>query len=395
MYLCYYPVDATDHSDSLFATSPSPSWSQSRSPSHAPPESAPPESAPPNSASQRTQSGVKPQPLSYEALLRENEKLRQQNRVLQSQKKHAEAHAAIAYWHIGGLTTQLNLKNARGGRGRRRTLKTHARCITTGSGALECEREDAEKRAEAARKAEGRLQKENQEAARAVERERLAADPTHVFSGALARKVKDELKLIALVLHLPLEAKKTNSQIVELITAHLQANADRYTGDPRFSGLYSAANGLATYQKQPLPSDDQDENSHLPTAHRIRLHSDNTNPLTASTSMDRAGLHTPPPIYPPARTSAPSTAPPSGWFSDVTPSSQTSTICYSAPGPSITYTIPTYSPTPMSPSPTMPLPHTQRIMRDLPPIQYTQNAHHMSFYPSHYYPSPTSIIPPS
>lgn len=331
--------------------------------------------------------GVNSRLLSYEDLLQENEKLHQQNRMLQSQKKHAEAHTAIARWHIGALTTQLNLKNARKGRGRRRTLKTHARCITTGYGALECEREDAEKRAEVARKEEGRLQRENQEAVRAVERERLAADPTHVFSGALARKVKDELKLIALALHLPIEAKKTKAQIVELITAHLQASADQYAGDPRYADLYSATNGLASYQKRPLPSDMQDENSPPPPRH-IRLPSDDaTNPLTATASMDPncAGIRTPPHAYPPERAYAPSMVPPLGCFSvPQPPSSQI--ICYLAPDTSTTYTIPTDTSTPIPPSLIVSPHNSQCIMRDLPPIQYSQNAPHMSFNPSPSYP---------
>lgn len=216
-----------------------------------------------------------------EALREEVARLRAENEVLSAQSAHAKAHAALARWHIGGLVQQLNLKNSK--RKKKRPLRTTARCITMGEGSQQFEQEEAERAAEAARKEEERARKEAEEAARHVERERAAADDTHIFSGAIKRKTKDDLKTLALALHLPLNG--TNAELAASIIAHLETNASDLSINPRFAPLYTATNGLAKAQKRRLPSDLADENIPPPSQ---RLRHDEPPPLAHPSS------HTPP-----------------------------------------------------------------------------------------------------
>ncbi|KAI0359691.1 hypothetical protein OH77DRAFT_1434760 [Trametes cingulata] len=94
---------------------------------------------------------------------------------------------------------------------KRRPLQTNAICLTAGEGLALSQQQEAEEAAEAERRAAEQARKENEEAQRHAERIRIASDPSHVFVGALARKVKDELKDIAFALGLSLD--DTNAEL--------------------------------------------------------------------------------------------------------------------------------------------------------------------------------------
>ena len=210
-----------------------------------------------------------------EYLRKENARLRHENEILQARSTHANAHAAIAHWHINALMAHINHKKS--SRKGKCTIRTTARCLTVGEGAEECDKEEAEEAAEAARKEEEQRRKEQEEADRQLERELAATNDSHVFSGVLARKRKEDLKMIAFALGLPLSG--TNAQLSTAITEHLKAHPARYAADPKFAGLFTAANGLSRGQKRTLPSELNDENI-PPPSQRPRW----TSPATTHTS---------------------------------------------------------------------------------------------------------------
>ncbi|KAI0367060.1 hypothetical protein BV20DRAFT_1055052 [Pilatotrama ljubarskyi] len=164
--------------------------------------------------------------------------LRNENVGLLGQVQHANAHAKIANWHLGQVQQELNKKKS--------------------------EQEEAAR--EAAREADER-RKAEEERTRQTEREQIVRDDHVCFSGALSRKVKDDLKDIVFARGLPME-KHTNAELCEIIKQHLKAQVTRYSNDPKFSGLYTATNSLASAQKRPLPADLNDENSPPPASRR-------------------------------------------------------------------------------------------------------------------------------
>lgn len=171
-------------------------------------------------------------------------------------------------WHLGRVQQELHqTKTSRKGR---QPLRTQAALITAGEGAELCRQQEQAREAAEAKKAEDQRRKAEEEKARHAERERIVRDTRVVFSGALSRKVKDELKDIAFALGLPMDGR-TNTELCELITTHLAAQASRYAADPKFAGLYTTANGLLSAQKRPLPADLADENVPPPPSRR-RLH---------------------------------------------------------------------------------------------------------------------------
>ncbi|KAI0676162.1 hypothetical protein C8Q78DRAFT_1008381 [Trametes maxima] len=177
-----------------------------------------------------------------QALEAEVASLRAKEKVLESRVRYTEAHAALARWQIGGLQEQLNHQSAKKKR-KKRTLRTKAICITVGEGLRECEEADRRRAEEEERKRRERERKEQQQEERQGERERLVADTSTSFKGALARKPKPELKDIAYALGLPMEGK--NAELVASIIKH----------------LFNSANGLAhCAPKRPLPAEINDEN---------------------------------------------------------------------------------------------------------------------------------------
>ncbi|CDO76318.1 hypothetical protein BN946_scf184751.g10 [Trametes cinnabarina] len=219
-------------------------------------------------------------------------RLEEENAALHVQIKHARAHAAIALWHLSRVQHELNRKKS--SRKRRAQFRTTAALITAGEGAEECaqlEREAAEREQQRQAEQQRKLEREH---ARQAERERIANDDHVVFSGALSRKVKDDLKDIAFTLGLPTHG--TNAELCKIITTHLQAQSAQYCTNPRFAGLFIAANGLASAQKRALPPDLQDENN-PPTPHRRRTESPS---IALTPAAHSHTLHSTPQTSPPS-----------------------------------------------------------------------------------------------
>ncbi|CDO78184.1 hypothetical protein BN946_scf184797.g10 [Trametes cinnabarina] len=224
-------------------------------------------------------------------LAEENARLREQNCVLLRQAESASAHANIAKWHLNRIQEELNRKTTTK---KCRRIRSTAALITAGEGAMQCERQEREAaEREAWRRAEQERRAE-EERRRQVQRKQMAYDNHIIFSGTLSRKVKEDLKDIAFALGLPING--TNSDLSERIADHLRLQAAQYSSHPKFSGLYTAANGLSGVQKRPLPPDFNDENS-LPPSSRRRL-----DPGTSSPALQvpTAPLYPAPVYFPPS-----------------------------------------------------------------------------------------------
>ncbi|KAJ3008482.1 hypothetical protein NUW54_g3140 [Trametes sanguinea] len=146
---------------------------------------------------------------------------------------HTEAHAKLAKLHISDLQKQVNYL-AQKRQWKQHPLRTQAVCLTAGEGLAMSQQQEAKEAAEQARK-------EREEAQRQEQCIAMASNPTHSFTGALAWKVKDDLKDIAFALSLSLDS--TNAELVRSISQFLHTHPG-YAAKPKFASLYIPANGL-------------------------------------------------------------------------------------------------------------------------------------------------------
>ncbi|KAI0364959.1 hypothetical protein BV20DRAFT_973785 [Pilatotrama ljubarskyi] len=91
---------------------------------------------------------------------------------------------------------------------------------------------------------------------------------------------------------------QTNAELRKLITQHLRTQAARYSNDPKFAGLYTAANGLSSAQKRALPADLHDENCPPPPRRRRLSHDARFRSLSPAAPSDDGSSSSPPPPQP-------------------------------------------------------------------------------------------------
>jgi hypothetical protein len=150
--------------------------------------------------------------------------------ALCQENEELATHATLAYDYVRALKHRLNTKLPGS---KRRKLNVDSRWLNSEEGLAQCEKQEAEERAETKRKQARADERQAAENERQSQREKM--DPNQPFVGALNSRKKADLQDIAYSLGLDIEGKV--DEIKSRISEYFNTHEDRHTS-PRYIGLY-------------------------------------------------------------------------------------------------------------------------------------------------------------